>query len=356
MPPRDAARKPSRRATRGRERSSGTAPTKVTVADVARRAGVSVGTVSNVLNGRESVSETRRTEVLSAIRDLGFTQNLLAKGMRLQRSNVVGLCMPYASYANFSALVDTIEQCLSNNKYQLMQVLSRQDPEKEFARVEHLVAHKIGGLLLVPSLKPKAILDFLHERNLPTVLINRTVAEDRRFDQVSVDHRAVMFRLTGELLARGYASVILAVQYPALSVTRQRTKGMVEAAAARSAAVRVLECGEERAAFLPRLEAALKDSPKPAVLVASNSGIASWAIQGFTQAGIRYPQDVSLVTLDDPEWAEIARPTLSVVRQPTQTIVQTAWELLAARINGANPAPRRVLLDAEFIFRDSVSR
>jgi LacI family transcriptional regulator len=146
------------------------------------------------------------------------------------------------------------------------------------------------------------------------------------------------------------------VQYPSLSVTRQRTKGMIEAAAAQGAAVSVLECGEEHAAFLPRLEAALKDAPKPAVLVASNSGIASWAIQGFTQAGIRYPEEVSLVTLDDPEWAEVARPTLSVVRQPTQTIVQTAWELLAARINGGNPAPRRVLLDAEFIFRDSVSR
>src|SRR6185503_2112025 len=105
MPPRNATRKPSRRAPRRRERSSAGAPTKVTVADVARRAGVSVGTVSNVLNGRESVSESRKMEVLSAIRDLGFTQNLLAKGMRLQRSNVVGLCMPYSSYSNFSALV-----------------------------------------------------------------------------------------------------------------------------------------------------------------------------------------------------------------------------------------------------------
>ena len=181
------------------------APSKVTVADVARRAGVSVGTVSNVLNGRASVSETRRTEVLSAIRDLGFTQNLLAKGMRLQRSNVVGLCMPYSGYSNFSALVDEIEQCLSDSNYQMMQVLSRQDPDKEFSRVERLVAYKIGGLMLVPSLKPKAILDFLHQRGVPTVLVNRTVVEDRRFDQVAVDHRTVMFRLTGELIARRYA-------------------------------------------------------------------------------------------------------------------------------------------------------
>jgi LacI family transcriptional regulator len=352
MSAKDTTRGKSRRGVRRRP----AARDKVTVADVAQRAGVSVGTVSNVLNGRESVTDRRRADVLEAIRDLGFTQNLLAKGMRLQRSNVVGLCMPYSGYTNFSALVDAIEQCLSDHKYQLMQVLSRQDPAKEFARVEHLVAHKIGGLLLVPSLRPKAILDFLQQRNVPTVLINRTV-EDRRFDQVSVDHRAVMFRLTGELIARRYRGVILAVQYPALSVTRQRTKGMIEAAGAEgSAAVSVLECGEERAAFLPRLEAALQDCPRPAVLVASNSGIASWAIQGFIQLGIRYPEDVSLVTLDDPEWAEIARPTLSVVRQPTQQIVETAWELLAARINGSDPAPRRVLLDAEFIFRDSVAR
>ena len=324
---------------------------KVTVADVARRAGVSVGTVSNVLNGRESVTDRRREEVLNAIRDLGFTQNLLAKGMRQQRSHVVGLCMPYSSYSNFSALVDSIEQLLSDSNYQLMQVLSRQDPAKEFSRVERLVAYKVGGLLLVPSLKPKAILDFLHLRGVPTVLVNRTV-EDRRFDQVSVDHRQVMFRLTGELIARRYASVILAVQYPTLSVTRQRTKGMVEAASASRVAASVLECGEDRAGFLPRLEAALQDSPRPVALVTSNSGIASWAIQGLAQLGIRYPEDVALVTLDDPEWAEVARPTLSVVRQPTQLIAQTAWDLLMKRINGGQAAPRRVMLDAEFIFRE----
>ena len=199
--------------------------------------------------------------------------------MRLQRSNVIGLCMPYATYSNFAALVNSIEQCVSDNNYQLMQVLSRQDPAKEFARVERLVAYKIGGLMLVPSLKPKAILDFLHQHAVPTVIVNRTVAEDRRFDQVSVDHRAVMLRLTHALMARRYRSVILAVQYPGLSVTRQRIKGMIEGAGG-ARATSVLECGEDHTAFLPELGAALRQSPRPAALVASNSGIASWAIQG----------------------------------------------------------------------------
>ena len=188
---------------------------------------------------------------------------------------------------------------------------------------------------------------------MPTVIVNRTVAEDRRFDQVSVDHRAVMLRLTDALMARRYRSVILAVQYPGLSVTRQRIKGMIEGAGG-ARATSVLECGEDHTAFLPKLGAALRQSPRPAALIASNSGIASWAIQGFAELGIRYPEDVSLVTLDEPEWAEVARPTLSVVRQPTDMIARTAWNLLAARLKGEVPPPRRVLLDAQFIFRGSV--
>ena len=199
--------------------------------------------------------------------------------MRLQRSNVIGLCMPYATYSNFAALVDSIEQCVSDNNYQLMQVLSRQDPAKEFARVERLVAYKIGGLMLVPSLKPKAILDFLASaRTCRPFIVNRTVAEDRRFDQVSVDHRAVMLQPHPRVDGAALRQRDPRREYPGLSVTRERIKGMIEGAGG-ARATSVLECGEDHTAFLPKLGAALRQSPKPAALVASNSGIASWAIQ-----------------------------------------------------------------------------
>jgi LacI family transcriptional regulator len=330
---------------------------RVTVNDVARRAGVSVGTVSNVLNGRTSVSEERRVEVFNAIKELGFTQNLLAKSMRSQRSRVIGLCMPFATYSNYYSLVDALEERVSEANYQLMQVLSRQDSDKEFSRVQQLVAYKVDGVLLVPSLRPKLVLDQLAASGAPTVIVNRPVAEERRFDQVSVDHRAAMRAVTRELVARRYRSVILAVQYPTLSVTRQRIAGMIEASkeAKRRLTTDVLECGTGRATFLSRLETALKAVPRPATIVASNSGIASWTISAFQKLGVRYPDEVSLLALDDPEWAEIVSPALSVLRQPTLEISQTAWDLLTARMDGDRSPPRLITLDAELIFRDSVS-
>lgn len=331
---------------------------RVTITSVASRAGVSIGTVSNVLNGRTPVSPKRKALVLAAIRELGFSCSLLAKSMRLQRSSVVGLCMPFATFANFSALVDSLEERASDADHELMQVLSRQDPVKEFARIQRLVAHKVGGILLVPSLKPRAILDFLHANGMPTVIINRPIVQEFRFDQVSMDHGSTMFHVANRLMERGHRSIILAVQFPSLSVTRQRIASLRRAAtrAAQSTTTDIFVCGDDSATFVSRLGDEISRAPKPVALIASNSTMASRIIGALQKLGARYPGDVSLLTLDEPEWAEIVNPALSSVRQPTSHISQIAWDLLAARMNGSRRPPRRIALDAEIVLRDSVSQ
>jgi LacI family transcriptional regulator len=129
-----------------------------TIIDVANRAGVSLGTVSNVLNGRVTVRKETREQVETAIRELGFTPSMIATGMRKQRSNVIGLCVPYTNFQNFSLLADAVERISAAAGYELMQVYSRQDPAVELERIERLLAFRVGGVLLVPSLKPKAAL------------------------------------------------------------------------------------------------------------------------------------------------------------------------------------------------------
>lgn len=331
---------------------------RVTITSVASRAGVSIGTVSNVLNGRTPVSPKRKALVLEAIRELGFNRSLLAKSMRLQRSAVVGLCMPFATFANFSALIDSLEERASDADHELMQVLSRQDPVKEFARIQRLVAHKVGGILLVPSLKPRAILDFLHANGMPTVIMNRPIVKESRFDQVSMDHGSTMFQIASLMIERGHRSIVLAVQFPSLSVTRQRIASMRRAAtrAARSTTTGVFVCGDDPATFVSRLGDAISSAPKPLAVIASNSTMASWIIRALQKLNVRYPGDVSLLTLDEPEWAEIVRPTLSSVRQPISHISQIAWDLLAARMNGSRTPPQRIALDAEIVLRDSISQ
>ncbi|RDJ21903.1 LacI family transcriptional regulator [Bosea caraganae] len=330
---------------------------RASIIDVARHAGVSVGTVSNVLNGRSSVRKERRARVLEAMNELGYTCNLLAQGMRLQRSRVVGLCVPFATYPNFSAITDSLEDQASESGFQLMQVTSRQEAAKEYARIVRLVAYKVGGLLLVPSIEPGGILDFLHANSVPTIIVNRPVANEERFDQVMVDHRGVMYRVARELIARGHRKIVLAAQYPTLTVTRERIEGIKQAVADAAEQVQftVMITGKSQQEFGAQMLSEASGKHGHVVMIASNSLIASWAIRCVRELGIRYPEDMSLLTLDEPEWATIVTPSLSVVSQPTAAISKMAWSMLAERMEGSTLPARRTLLNAEIIFRDSVA-
>src|SRR5205823_8935207 len=110
-----------------------------TVLDVAARAGVSIGTVSNVLTGVVPVTAKTRERVTKAIVDLDYRQNMLAQGLRSKRAPIIGVCVPHTSITYFSRLAEAFEEVASNDNSQIMQVLSRQDPEREYRRVKALL-------------------------------------------------------------------------------------------------------------------------------------------------------------------------------------------------------------------------
>src|SRR5260221_8296735 len=128
---------------------------KPTITDVARYAEVSVGTVSHVLNGTINVSQALRERVDQAVRKLGYEQNMLAHAQRRQRTPVVGLSVPHVGSAYLAALIDSFEDIAAGRGYQVMQVLTRRDPQVELRRVRELLRHRVAGLLLVPTLDPR---------------------------------------------------------------------------------------------------------------------------------------------------------------------------------------------------------
>src|SRR5260221_488959 len=131
------------------------APKKPTITDVARHADVSVGTVSHVMNGTINVSAALRERVEQAMRALGYEQNLLAHAQRRQRTPVVGLSVPHVASAYLAALIESFEDMAAGRGYQVMQVLTRRDPQVELRRVRELLRHRVAGLLLVPTLDPR---------------------------------------------------------------------------------------------------------------------------------------------------------------------------------------------------------
>lgn len=326
---------------------------KARIQDVAKSAKVSVGTVSHYLNGR-FVSKERSRRIKKAIEDLGFTGNLLAKAMRTQRSSAVGLCVPFTTFSNFSALIDALEQRASEAGFDVMQVVSRQDPVKEFQRIERLVAFKVGGIMLVPSLEPQKMLDFLHKNNVPTVIVSRLIPDEKRFDQVAVDHKQTMMRVVQEFIAKGHRDLLFMVRFPTLVVTRQRVEGLKQAIEQSAERVRykVMECSDDEAEFDAELATAFKARSAPSGIIFSNGIIASRTIPALRRRGIAYPKDVSLLTLDNPGWADLVMPRLSFVEQPSRQLADMAWRCLAERMADPLAPPRRVLLDDAIQLRD----
>jgi len=329
--------------------TAGRAPT---ILDVARRAGVSIGTVSNVLNGTARVSDDRRARVETASRELGFRLNGLAQGLRRRRSGIVGLCVPATASAYFAALAEAFEEVAGGLGLGVMQVLTHGDPAIELERIGALLARRTDGLVLVPSTAPQEALDTIARAGAPTVLVDRMV-EDDRFDQVGIDDAGAMREVTRHLLAIGHQRLLFIVRHPELVTTRARIAAFTATTTEACAAGLLMIRNDHEAAFAQQLAARLGGTAAPTAIVASNSIIAQWVLAALRRHGLRWPDDVSVLSFDEPVWGGLVEPALSVVRQPVEAIARTACQLLLDRIDDPAAPTRRVVLPVEVVWRGS---
>lgn len=337
---------------RARERTDGRARIK----DVARHARVSVGTVSHVLSGHATVSEELRARVQQSIEALGYVPNFHAQRLRHSLSRVLGLCLPQASTAYFNALAETFEEIASREGYGVMHVFSRHDPATELDRIKDLIRYRVDGLVLFPSPAPARALDFVASRDVPLVIVDRPT-QDARFDQVTLDNRKVMREVAERLIALGHVRLLFVYRSRSRLVTQRRLEGLADACAhaRRKVALETIEFQNDEAFLRDELARALRRERPPTAIVVSNSHQASRVLSDLAELGIACPADVSVVAFDDPEWATLVRPRLSVVRQPAAAMAQAAWDLLMQRINGVAGPVRTVTLEATVELRESVA-
>src|SRR4051794_10042147 len=279
---------------------------KPTITDVARRAEVSVGTVSHVLNGTANVSAALRARVEGAMRALGYEQNMLAHAQRRQRAPVVGLSVPHVGSAYLAALIDSFEDIAAGRGYQVMQVLTRRDPEVEMRRVRELLRHRVAGLLLMPTLDPSATLELIHASGTPAVLVDRP-GGDQRFDEVTFDNTSVMDEAVRRLIRLGHRRILFVVESQRLGISRLRIAALQKrAAAARPrVATTVLELGDDPAAYALRLTELLQGGAQPAAVIVSNSVVAARTVKVLHGFGDAYPSRISLLAFEEPDWAEL---------------------------------------------------
>jgi LacI family transcriptional regulator len=327
-----------------------------TIHDVARRAGVSVGTASNVINKKLVVGNEKKEQVLRAAEEIGYRPNKLARGLRQQRTDVVGLSLPLISSAFYFALAESIEGIAASRGRTLMQVLTHGDPELEYARVAALVDRRVDGIILVPSRAPERALDLLDQNKVPTILLGRGVDAENRFDSVTINEAGAMEAVVTHLASLGHRRILYLVRYPELSVTRRRIAALERLAKSSDTALqaKTIAFGDDQERFERELPLLLKAKERPTALIASNSIIALWMTHVLQRLKLAWPADISCVAFEEPVWGDLIVPQLTVVRQPVDQLAQVAWERLSARMSSKGAkTTQHIVLDADLLIRGS---
>ncbi|MEO3924395.1 LacI family DNA-binding transcriptional regulator [Micromonosporaceae bacterium B7E4] len=334
----------------------------VSIRDVASHAGVSMGTVSNVLNQPDLVSSATRARVLAAIDELGFVPNHAARQLRRGRSRTLGLVVLDVANPFFTDLAKGVEDTIGTAGMALIFCNSDGDQAREDAYLDLLKEQRVQGVLITPVDDASARLLRLRDRGIHVVLLDRR-SRDPDLCSVSVDDRLGGELAVRHLLEAGHRRIAFVGGPVGLAQVRDRHAGAVQAmtgAGLDEAALPRLDtpamtvsAGRDAAA---RLLGAPRENRATAVFCA-NDLVALGVLQGLTQQRVRVPEEIALVGYDDIDFAAAAAVPLTSVRQPRQQLGRTAAALLLGEVNEpAEHRHRQVVFEPELVVRESSRR
>ena len=324
--------------------------------DVAELAGVSASTVSHVLNGTRKVSEDTRERVRLAIEELGYEPNLLAKSLKVSRTFTIGLLISDIQNPFFTSVIRGAEDVALSRGYHLFLCNTDEDPNREDEYVRELSKKRVDGLIVASSASRRNHTLQLRLEDVPFVFMDREV-EGIEADTVSVDNRLGMRLIAEHLTQLGHERVGMVSGPLEKSSGYERYHGLRDALAdlglpLRDSLVRFgdfrVSGGREAAEELLRLP------EPPTALVVSNNQMTLGALLAVRELGLRVPDEVSVVSFDDMEWAPLANPPLTALAQPTYEMGATAARILLDKIEKkATGSPSKLFMEPELMVRGS---
>lgn len=330
----------------------------VSVRDVARKAGVSVGTVSNVLNNPDKVADKTVSKVQQAIRSLGFVRNDAARQLRAGKSHSIGLLVLDVRNPFFTDLARGAEEAAAEHHMSILLANSDENHEREKQLLSLFEEQRVAGLLVSPVSSDIKDLVSARDRGTPIVLVDRQ-SKDKTLSSVAVDDVAGGFMALSHLIETGRKRIMFAGGPMSIQQIADRLKGSKKAIKSQDNAelevfatknLTVLEGRAVGEAILSR-----PASQRPDAVFAANDLLAIGIMQVLVVAkNISIPGDIALVGYDDISFASSALISLSSVRQPSALIGAQAIELLIEETEAPqNSTRRQVVFQPELVVRDS---
>jgi LacI family transcriptional regulator len=331
-----------------------------TIHDVAKRAGVAVGTVSRYLNGYR-LREKNRLKIERAIKELGFTGNIMARGLKRKRSMTIAVVVPdFSSFV--SSIIPIIEQVTEKRNYSLITCNFQDDEEKLRKKLIFLKDRFVDGIILFPSNLAAASIDLLQgyvTDKIPIVLIDHLIPGFET-DAVIVDNVNASFRAVERLILENHGKIAMVNGPKDSYVSQERFKGYCEVMQTYNLKIHKdwMTWGDfTQTGGYHAVKQLCTSSHLPTGLYVANYEMTVGAILALHELHLRIPEDISFIGFDHFEAIDVVEPSLTVVEQPIERLGQLAAQLVLKRIQGDYADfPTTVRLSTKMVIRNSVQK
>jgi LacI family transcriptional regulator len=328
----------------------------ITLHDVARLAGVSIKTVSRVLNNEPYVTDAKRRRVEAAVAQLNYRPNMAARTLSGAKSYLLGFLAPSGAPMYIDRLLrGALDACRKHNYHLVAEIYDAQTDDV-LAEVKALcTSTALAGAVLAPGLcDSPAVLSYLRERGIPYVGISPSVPLDAPC--VHIDEEGAVYAMTRHLVGLGHERIAFLGYQSGWRFAERRLQGFRKAMAEAGIAVPAKYIGESWFTFRfaqERAEKLLSLKEPPTALVAVNDETAVGAMVAAYRRGVNVPADVSITGFDDSPLAALTWPQLTTVRQPLEAMAAAAAELILRPRTPAAGEPRSILLPFELVIRQT---
>lgn len=331
---------------------------KITLRDVANHAGVSVTTVSNVVRNWPYVSEETRQKVIYSIQELGYTPNVIAQGLRTGRTQLIGFIAPDIINPHFASMVSTVEDVAQEQGYSVLLFNTHNKPAREAERIHRALHSSLDGLLVVPTGEFEHTVRLLQNAAMPVVFLDR-VASDFDHPFCKVDNTQMVRLLMQHLYDLGHRKIAHLSGPPNVILAQERMSsyrqfihdsGLTYEYVTQNGGTWASEEG-----YRATLELLNHHNERPTAILASNDTMAIGASRAIREMGLRIPDDISLVGIDDIEICRYLNPALTTVQQPLAELARVSVGMLLGLLQGKPLPDQHVILPPKLIIRDSTA-
>jgi len=328
----------------------------VTIYDIAKKAGVSITTVSRVINDHPYVKDETKEKIEKLLKETGYVPNTNASSLVSKKTNTIAVILPDITNSFFANIFRGAEERANSQDFTVIYGNTNEDAEREKKYINTFIEKRVDGVILDPISTNIDIIKPLEQNDIPFVLIDRNIKGTKK-SHVGIHNKKEAFRIVNYLIDQGKKDIALISASEELSVYKDRKKGYVNALKKSGLNLKndYIKIGTKpiKEVGYNLTKEMIQSSTSPDAIFAANNFLAVGVYNALKDLGYKVPQDISIVCFDDFGTGTVISPFFTSIIQPASKMGMVAMNLLLDKIEGGDKGSHQIYLKSELCIRKS---